>query len=66
MKLIHPTVLNEIPLGGIFDKPQAIITMSTGQWDGILAAAYDNGWVLLELDDNEQPFKAYQRAAVTQ
>lgn len=61
MKIHRPTVLNEIPLGGIFSKPQAIITMSIGQWDGLLAAAYDSGAILLELDRNEKPIKAYRR-----
>ena len=35
--------------------------MSIGQWDGLLEAAYDAGAVLLELDDNENPIKAYRR-----
>jgi hypothetical protein len=61
MKKTRPTVLNEIPLDGIFLKPQLIVTMSVGQWDGLLAAAYDSGWVLLELDDIETPIRAYRR-----
>jgi hypothetical protein len=54
-------VLNEIPLVGIMLKPSVIVTMSIGQWDGLLAAAYDGGAVLLEIDDNETPIKAYGR-----
>ena len=61
MKLPRPTVLNEVPIGGIMLKPAVIVTMSIGQWDGILAAAYDSGAVLLELDDDERPIKAYRR-----
>jgi hypothetical protein len=38
-----------------------IVTMSIGQWDGLLAAAYGGGAVLLELDDNETPIKAYRQ-----
>ena len=57
----HKPTLNEIPIGGIFLKPQVIVTMSIGQWDGLLEAAYDAGAVLLELDDNENPIKAYRR-----
>ena len=58
--------LNEIPLdGGTILKRGVIITMSTGQWDGLLAAAYDAGAVLLELDEHEKPIKAYQRKAGT-
>jgi hypothetical protein len=36
--------------------------MTEGQWDGLLSAAYDNGWVLLELDENEVPVRAYRKA----
>jgi hypothetical protein len=58
-------VLNEIPLeGGILNKG-VILTMSVGQWDGLLAAAYDHGAVLLELDDNEMPVRAYRRGEAT-
>jgi hypothetical protein len=63
MKKYRPNVLNEVPLDGIFLKPQLIVTMFTGQWDGLLAAAYDNDWILLELDDNELPIRAYRRNA---
>jgi len=53
--------LNEVPLSTITDKPSVIITMSTGQWDRFLQAAYDYGHTLLELDENEIPVKAYQK-----
>lgn len=43
----------------IFAPGQATITMSVGQWDGLLESAYENGFVLLELDQNEKPVKAY-------
>jgi hypothetical protein len=58
---IKRPVLNEIPLAGIMLKPSVIVTMSIGQWDGLLAAAYGGGAVLLELDDNETPIKAYRQ-----
>jgi len=54
--------LNEVPLSTITDKPSVIITMSTGQWDGFLQAAYDYGHTLLELDENEHPVRAYRKA----
>jgi hypothetical protein len=56
-------VLNEIPLEGgtVFFRPGLFITMSVGQWDGLLEAAYDTGATLLELDDDENPVKAYRR-----
>lgn len=45
--------------GGV---PQArIITMGEKQWDGLLSAAYAQGWILLELDDNEMPVRAYRK-----
>jgi hypothetical protein len=61
--------LHEIPLAdamptalGQADK-RCVITMATGQWDGLLAAAYDSGWILLELDANDVPVRAYQNPA---
>ncbi len=55
--------LNRIPLGDAlpYRPREASITMSVGQWDNLLAAAYQAGWILLELDDQEQPVAAYQR-----
>ena len=38
-------------------------TMSEGQWDTLLAAAYDLGAVLLELDDDENIVRAYRTPA---
>lgn len=58
-------ILNEIPLeGGIFESG-LIVTMSPGQWDRLLAAAYDRGATLLELNDNEIPVRAYRRKTIT-
>lgn len=42
----------------------AVITMSEGQWDTLLAIAYDTGWILLELDANEQPLRSYRKPNV--
>lgn len=42
------------------------ITLSPGQWDGLLQAAYDDGWILLEIDEVdgvEFPSKAYRKVA---
>jgi hypothetical protein len=41
-------------------KPALIITMGTEQWDPTLAAAYNAGWILLEID-RELPVRAYRR-----
>ena len=36
------------------------VTMAVGQWDCLLQAAYDEGWLLLELDEDERLVCAYQ------
>ena len=41
---------------------QLIVTMSEGQWDVLLSVAYKAGAILLELDEREQPVRAYQQA----
>jgi hypothetical protein len=60
-------VLNEISLVETMEsivagKPLAYMTMSRGQWDGLLHAAYQAGWTLLEVDGDEIPIRAYRRA----
>jgi hypothetical protein len=37
------------------------VTMSQGQWDHLLQAAYDEGWLLLELDEDEKLIHIYRR-----
>ena len=61
--MTRPT-LREIPLAEAIPlKPgELTVTMSQGQWSRVLQAAYDSGCVLLELDDQERPARAYQRA----
>jgi hypothetical protein len=56
-------MLRSVPLDSVLPlKPGTLtITMSVGQWDTLLAIAYDTGVVLLELDGEEQPVAAYQR-----
>jgi len=39
------------------------MTMSDGQWNPLLSAAYEQGWILLELDEDEKPVRAYQKAS---
>ena len=56
---LHRISLSETILSGL--RPSVTVTMSTDQWDSYLAAAYDTGCVLLELDHNEVPVAAYQR-----
>lgn len=65
MKMKQP-VLNEVSLDVVMGSflggdPSANVTMSRGQWDGFLQAAYDAGYNLVELDENEKPVRAYRR-----
>jgi hypothetical protein len=55
--------LNEIDLSKamVNATPGIVVTMSPGQWDKLLAAAYDTGATLLEIDKHERPVKAYRR-----
>jgi hypothetical protein len=54
--------LKEIPISAVkFERGTLTFTMSVGQWDALLAAAYDQGATLLELDANEKPVAAYRR-----
>jgi hypothetical protein len=58
---LRPLPLTDVlPLG----RPgQLVMTMSIGQWDAMLSVAYEQGWILLELDENEMPIKAYQKVS---
>jgi hypothetical protein len=57
-------ILRAIPLAdGWLKAGEVTITMSVGQWDPTLANAYEAGFILLELDDDERPVRAYQKAA---
>jgi hypothetical protein len=62
MKVTKRKNIRKVPLSSVvIGSGVCIITMSIGQWDETLRAAYDCGYVLLELDDNEQPVAAYKR-----
>ena len=56
--------LRSVPLADVLPPRCGVghITMSPGQWDELLAEAYQTGWVLLELDAQEQPVAAYCRS----
>ena len=60
-------ILNEVSLADVMEsmlgggKPSVNITMSRGQWDGFLQAAYDAGHNLIEMDNNEIPGRAYRK-----
>jgi Mlc titration factor MtfA (ptsG expression regulator) len=53
--------LDDVMNGLLGGKPSVNITMSQGQWDALLQAAYDAGHNLIELDDNEIPVRAYRK-----
>ena len=53
--------LRRIPLTTEALNHRCVMTMAIGQWDALLSRAYDAGWVLLELDDDERPVRAFQR-----
>lgn len=42
-------------------KGEVVITLREKQWDENLQAAYDNNCILIELDFNYNPIKAFQR-----
>jgi hypothetical protein len=52
--------LRPFPLSDI--GGQRVMTMTEGQWDGLLSAAYEQGWILLELDADDRPVRAYRKA----
>ena len=53
--------LNEVPLNTVLGKASVNLTMSIGQWDGFLQAAYDVGHNLIEVDEKEFPVRAYRK-----
>ena len=59
---LEKTDLNETMEAIFSGKPFVVVTMSVGQWDGLLAEMYDQGHTLMELDDDEKPIAAYRRA----
>ena len=65
--LMHRPELSQIPLEAAMlnltegSPGQLMVTMSIGQWDYFLQAAYEEDCILLELDDAERPVRAYRR-----
>jgi hypothetical protein len=41
--------------------PEIVMTMKAGQWDVWLSVSYETGCVLLEMDGNDAPCRAFQR-----
>lgn len=56
--------LNEIPIPEDPFKPgTCTITVSPGQWDGLIKAFYEHGHLLLEIDEvngEERPVRAFR------
>jgi hypothetical protein len=56
--------LRSVAIPNLFLKPEPgtrYITMSPGQWDGVLQSAYDKGWTLVEIDGEGKPLQAFKR-----
>ena len=53
--------LNEVDVIEIAFEPGVILTMRPNQWDHLLDAAYKNGSLLLEVDENEILLRAFQK-----
>ncbi len=55
--------LNPVPLSEVFPLRPGVCyaTMSENQWDRVLEEAYQTGWVLLVLDDEERPIGAFRK-----
>ena len=56
---LTPFPLHEA-LAALVGRRALIITMGVNQWDATLSAAYNAGWILLEID-GEVPVRAYRR-----
>ena len=53
--------LNEVDIIAIAFEPGVILMMRPNQWDNFLAAGYENGSLLLEVDENETLLGAFQK-----
>ena len=55
--------LNRVALADVLPPRRGLCyaTKLVNQWDGVLQALYDFGFVILELDDEERPLRAYRR-----
>jgi hypothetical protein len=55
--------LDEVPLASVWPPiaGECYATMSPDQWDDMLAAVYASGWILVEVNDDEKPVRAFRR-----
>jgi hypothetical protein len=63
---VQTAKLAEVPLEEVWPPRPGLcyMTMSAGQWDVTLETAYSAGWVLVEVDDDEAPVRAYRTPAL--
>lgn len=56
-------VLHEVPLSTVWppQKAEVYITIDVGAWDDLIENSYNTGFVLLEMDANETPIKAFKK-----
>jgi hypothetical protein len=57
-------LLTSVPLPESFLPGKCYITCSPGQWDALLAASYERGSMLLEIEEingEEKAVRAYQK-----
>jgi hypothetical protein len=62
---VQTPTLAEVPLADVWPpRPGlAYMTVGPGQWDVTLEMAYAAGWVLVEVDAEETPVRAYRTPA---
>ena len=62
MKTQRRPKLAEVPLASVGPPRPGLVyvTLSPGQWDSDLHAAYEMGFALIEVDEQERPRRAYR------
>jgi hypothetical protein len=60
LKKDRPKILREIPLPVPMTGGTLIITINVGAWDALIAAVWDKGGILIEME-NDRPVRAFQR-----
>ena len=61
-KIMTRPQLRQVPMPEPFPpQGEVICTMSVGQWDTLLDVCYNDNWLLMELDADEQPVAFYKK-----
>jgi hypothetical protein len=60
--MIRP-LLNEVSLDKVMaiKGPHVTVNVDQGEWDWVRQSFYDQGLIIVELDEDETPVKAYQK-----